>query len=262
MSAAPVVPLAATALVTLRGFVSEKGLIAALLLVLAAMGFGAVLSDASLGHEGRLEADAGWAAAELLGWVLAVAYGAALAGRPGVLGSFALARPVSAALLLGGRFLGLAAGLFLYTAAVTMVLAAWLTAGQGAAPAAVAGMGWLLLLRLLVVLAAATFFAAVARPAVAVALAAAFCFAGWFAGNLAPGASPSGLRPLSGLAEFVLPNFPGLEAPLAGLPAVWAEVAVALSGPTLYAALYAGAMVLAALAAFPSRARRPLPAAS
>lgn len=257
MSAVPIGALAPTAVVTLRGFLAERSLPAALALVLASIGLAVVLTDASLGHEGRLEADVGWAVAELLGWFLAVTHGAGLAGRPGVLGSFALARPVSAGLLLSGRFLGIAAGLFLYTGAATLVVVVWVSGWHGAAPAAVLGMGWLLLLRLVVVLAVATFFAALLRPAVAATLAAAFCFAGWFAGNLSPAPNPAALRPLSVFAKHALPNFPGLEAPLAGLPAGAPDMAATLHGATLYAALYVAAMVLAALAAFPSKARRP-----
>lgn len=249
--------LAATAAVTLRGFFGERSLLVALALFLGSIGFAGTLTDASLGHGGRLEADVGWVAAELLGWFLAVTHGAGLAARPGVFGSFALARPVSAGLLLGGRFLGIAAGLLLYAGSVTMVLVIWLSAGYGAGPAAVLGTGWLLFLRLLAVLAVATLFMAVARPAVAATLAAAFCVGGWFAGNLAPELSPPALRPLSVLAKHLLPNFPGLDIPLAGLAAGAAEAPPALYGPTLYATLYVGAMLLAALAAFPSTARRP-----
>lgn len=257
MTAAPIVPLAATAVVTLRGFLSERGVVAALALVLASIGLGVAVSDASLGPEGRLEADAGWAAAELFGWFLALTHGAALAGRPGVLGSFTFARPVPAGLLLTGRFLGIAAGLLLFTAIVTAILIGWLSGWLGAAPAAVFGTGWLLLLRLVVVLAAATFFLSLARPAVAASLAAAFCLAGWFAGNPSLDLTPSALRPLSALARFVLPNFPDLAGPLAGLPDAGAEVSAALYGPTVYAALYVAALVVGALAAFSAGHRRP-----
>ena len=159
-----VVRLAATAIVVLRGFVSERSLVASLALVVVSLGIGVALADASLGHEGRFEADIAWASAEALGWFLALTQGAGLAGYRGVLGSFALARPVPENLLLAGRFLGLAAGLFLYAAAVSAILLAWLSGWLGTAPAPVLGMGWLLWLRLLVVLAVATFLLALARP--------------------------------------------------------------------------------------------------
>ena len=253
-----VVRLAATAVVALRSFVSERSLVASLALVVVSLGIGVALADASLGHEGRFEADIAWASAEALGWFLALTQGAGLAGYRGVLGSFALARPVPANLLLAGRFLGLAAGLFLYAAAVSVILLAWLSDWSGTASVPVLGLGWLLWLRLLVVLAVATFLLALARPSVAAPLAAASCVAGWFFGSVSPAPSPLALRPLSVFATFVLPDFPALDAPLGGLPDALAAVSVLLAGPTLYAALYAAAMVAAAIAIFPRRARRLL----
>ena len=251
-----VVRLAATAIVALRGFVSERSLVASLALVVVSLGIGVALADASLDHEGRFEADLAWAFAEALGWFLALTQGAGLAGYRGVLGSFALARPVPANLLLAGRFIGLAAGLFLYAAAVGAILLAWLSGWSGAVWVPVLGMGWLLWLRLLVVLAVATFLLALARPSVAAPLAAAACIASWFFGGLSPAPSPLALRPLSVLATFVLPDFPALDAPLGGLPDAIAAVSALLAGPTLYAALYAAAMVAAATAIFPRGARR------
>ena len=252
----PIVPLAATAVVALRGFVSERSLVAALALVLLSLWFGAALADASLGHRGRLETDLAWAAAEVLGWFLALTQGAGLAGCREVLGPFTLARPVSAGLLVAGRFLGLGAGLFLYVAVLNAVLLAWLSIGYGAAWAPVLGMGWLLWLRLLVVLAVSTLLLALVRPSLAAPLAAASCVAGWFVGSFSAAAAPLVLQPLSAVATFVLPDFRALDAPLAGLPDPFLEAAVALAGPTLYAALYTAAMSAGAIAIFPWAARR------
>ena len=251
------VSLTATATVVLRGFLAERGVAAALTLVVASLGIGVALSGASLGHEGRLESDLGWAAAELVGWLLALAYGGGLAGYRGVLGSFALARPVGAGLLLCGRFFGLAAGLLAYCAAVSVVVGGWLLLSSGGMGGAPASQGWLLWLRLVVVLAVATFLLALARPMVATPLAGAFCVAGWFFGSVPAGPDPSVLRPLSALAAFVLPDFLALDAPLSGMPDGIRETGRLLSGPTLYGALYTAAMVAAGTVVFPWRARRP-----
>jgi len=248
----PIAPLTATAAVVLRGFMAERSLLAALVLLLACFGAGVLLSDASLGPGGRLESSVAWVLAEVLGWSLALTHGAGLVGRRGILGAFALARPVSAGLLLGGRFLGLAAGLLLYVAVVSAALSAWLFVAHGGAVAAVLGIGWLLWLRLLVILAVSTLFLALVRPTVAIVLAALSSLAGWLAASF-PAAGPVYLQPVTELATLVLPDLRALDAPLAGFP----EAGLMLAGPTLYAILYAAAMVAAAIALFPWRARQP-----
>lgn len=249
----PIAPLTATAEVVLRGFVAERSLPVALALVLSCFGAGVLLSDASLGAGGRFESNVAWVLAEALGWALALTHGAGLVGSRGVLGAFALARPVPAGLLLAGRFLGLAAGLLLYVAAVGAALSAWLLVAHGGATAAVFGMGWLLWLRLLVILAVSTLFLALVRPTVAVGLAALSALAGWLAASF-PAAGPVYLEPVTQLATLVLPDLRALDAPVAGFP----EAGMMLAGPTLYAALYAAAMVAAAIAIFPWRARQPV----
>lgn len=253
----PTAPLTATAAVVLRGFLAERSLLAALALVLSCFGAGVLLGDVSLDRGGRFESNLAWALAEVLGWWLALSHGAGLAGRRGVLGAFALARPVSAGLLLGGRFLGLAAGLFLYVAVVGGTLAAWLLVAPGGAVAAGLGAGWLLWLRLLVILAVSTLFLALVRPPVAIVLAALSSLAGWLAASF-PAAGPAWLEPVARLATSVLPDLRALDAPLAGVP----EAGRLLAGPTLYATLYAAAMVAAAVAVFPWRARQPAAPAS
>lgn len=253
----PIAPLTATAAVVLRGFLAERSLLAALALVLSSLGAGVLLSDASLGPAGRFESNVAWVLAEVLGWWLALTHGAGLLGNRGVLGAFGLARPVSAGLLLGGRFLGLAAGLLLYVAAVGAALSAWFLVAHGGPTAAVLGIGWLLWLRLLVILAVSTLFLALVRPAVAIVLAALSSLAGWLAASF-PAAGPVYLEPVTRLATLVLPNLRVLDEPIAG----FAEAGPMLAGPTLYATAYAAAMVAAAIAVFPSRARQPAAPAS
>lgn len=253
----PIAPLTATAAVVLRGFLTERSLLAALALVFSGLGAGVLLSDASLGPEGRIESNVAWVLAEVLGWSLALTHGAGLVGGRGVLGAFALARPVPAGLLLGGRFLGLAGGLLLYVAMVSATLSAWLLVAHGGATAAVLGIGWLLWLRLLVVLAVSTLFLALVRPTVALVLATLSSIAGWLAASF-PAAGPDYLEPVTRLATFVLPDLRALDAPMTGV----SEVELMLGGPTLYAVAYAAAMVAAAIAVFPWRARQPAAPAS
>ena len=257
----PIAPLTATAAVVLRGFLAERSLLVALALVLSCFGAGVLLGAVSLDRGGRFESNLAWVLAEVLGWSLTLTHGAGLVGRRGVLGAFALARPVSAGLLLGGRFLGLAAGLFLYVAVVSVALSAWLLIAPGGAAAAVFGAGWLLWLRLLVILAVSTLFLALVRPPVAIVLAALSSLAGWLAASF-PAAGPTWLEPVARLATFVLPDLRALDAPLAGVPENFSEAGPMLAGPTLYATLYAAAMVAAAIAVFPWRARQPAAPAS
>ena len=253
----PIAPLTATAAVVLRGFMAERSLLAALALLLSCFGAGVFLSDASLGPGGRSESNVAWVLAEVVGWSLAFTHGSGLVGRRGVLGAFALARPVSAGLLLGGRFLGLAAGLLLYVALVSGALSAWLLVAHGGTTAAVLGIGWLLWLRLLVILAVSTLFLALVRPTVAIVLAVLSSLAGWLAASF-PAAGPVYLEPVTELATLVLPDLRALDAPVTDFP----EAGLTIAGPTLYAILYAAAMVAAAITVFPWRARQPAAPAS
>lgn len=266
-------PVAATVAVTLRGFLHDRGPIAALALLVPSLLLGSALASTSVGSAARLTADFGWAAAGLFGWLLALAHGSGLADRGGVLGPSELARPLSPSLLLAGRFLGLGAGLGGYAAFSTAVLLVWLSWGHGVAPAAVVSAGWLLLLRLLVVLSLAVFFFTLARPVAAASLAAAAGGAGWFTGSLPPLGGPSLVAPLSTAARFLLPDFRALEPAFPSAFSFPSETAIALTEttgsefalfesvaalgwPTLYAALYAAGALLAALAIFPGLRRR------
>ena len=215
------------------------------------------LGDGSLAGEGRVESNLAWLVAELLGWLLALAHGAGLVGGRGVLAAFALARPVPAGLLLAGRFLGLAAGLFLYVAAVSVTLSGWLFLAHGAGVAAVLGLGWLLWLRLIVILAVSTLLLALSRPTAAAALAALISLAGWLAASFPGTTSPVALKPIRWFASLVVPDLPALDAPIAGLSGSFAAVGFELLGPTLYAVFYTAAMIAAAVTVFPWRARRP-----
>lgn len=253
----PVVQVAATAAAVLRCFLSGRSVTIVLVLVALSLGLGAVLAGASVGHEGRLDADIGWAAAGLSGWFLSLFHGAGLAGSHRVAAPLAPTGPFSAGILLTGCWLGLAGGLSLYTAGVTVIFLAWLSGWHGAPPAAVCGMAGLLLLRLLVVLAVSTCVLALARPAVAAPLATAFCLAGWLAGNLSPASDPGVLEPLARFAGFVLPDLPALQPPLGGMPGNYSEMLATLARPTIYTALYVAAMLIAALTLFTSRIRRP-----
>ncbi len=248
---------AATAAVTLRGFLRDRSLAAALLVAAAAPVLGSTLASASVGSAARFAADLGWATAGMLGWWIALAHGSGLADGGGVLRPFALSRPVSPAILLGGRFAGLALGLLLYASVATALLTAWLSARYGAPPVELAAAGWLLGLRLVVVAALATALHAGLRPAAAAVLAATVAAAGWFVPSAPASGLPPALRPLSALGRLLAPDLSALEAPAGGLPPGLGETFAALGWPTLYAALYAGGTLTVALLLFTSLARRP-----
>lgn len=254
MNTGPVAQVAAGAL---RGFLSGRSVMTAWLLVALSLGFGALLAGASVGHEGRLDADIGWAAAGLSGWFLSLAHGAGLLGGRGVPGHLAPTRSISSGVVLAARWLGLAGGLSLYTAGVTVVFLAWLSGWHGAPPAAVCGMAGLLLMRLLIVLAVSSCCSALVRPAVAAPVAAVFCLAGWLGGDLSPVSDPGVVEPLARFAGFVLPDLPALQPPLGGMSEVFSEALVALARPAIYSALYVGALLIAAPALLALRPRGP-----
>ncbi len=232
-------PAGAAARAGLVGFVRGGGLFASVGLVAAAVGAGVALTPASVDDAGRLATDLGWAAAGLLGWILALGHGSGVIGGRGVVVPAALARPVSPSLLLLGRFAGHAGGLLVYVAAATGVV------GLGANDSEVLLTGWLLGLRLLVVLSVATALFAVVRPVVAAPLAAAVSSAGWLSNRLPGPEAEAWLRPVSAVARRILPDLSRLD-PAAALP----------GDATLYAALYVSGVVLAAMAAFPAALRR------
>lgn len=256
MSAQAIRCFAATAAVTVRGFLRDRSFTAALLACAVAPVLGSALASASVGGAGRFAADLGWASAGMLGWLIALAHGSGLTDGGGVLRPFALSRPVSPPLLLAGRFAGLALGLLLYASVATALLTGWLASLYGAPPAPLAGAGWLLFLRLVVVAALATAFLAILRPAAAAVLATTVAAAGWFVPSAPAAGLPPALCPLAALGRFLVPDLSALDAPNGGLSPGFGETLAALGRPTLYAALYAGGAITIALLVFPSLARR------
>lgn len=241
--------LAAAASITLRGFLRERGVPAAALVLVGAIALGSALAGATVETEPRLARHLGGAAAGLLGWLLAIAYGSGLAGGGPALHPAALARPAPPALLFAGRFVGLAAGLALWAALATSILAAGLGA-LGADLSGAAAFGFFLALRLTLVLTLAMAGAALLPAVPAALLAAAAAIAGFLPGRPDPGNDPA----LSGAGEGIaaaafsllrslLPDFSVLEYPLS----VAAVSPPPLAGPFLYAALYAGAASTPAL---------------
>ena len=256
---------AAVAGMTFRGFFRDRSLPAALAALAAALLAGALLSGATLDGEGRLVRHAGAAAAGLLGWALALAHGSGLAGRGGALDRAALAAPVPSPVLLGGRFLGLAAGLLAWAALASALLGFGAALSGGAPEGGVAGLvgfGWFLGLRLLVVLALALLFSTLVPPAAAAILAGAAALAGFLPTSLP--AAPFGETSAGPLAyrllRLLLPDLSRLD------PAVPGEGLFPLDLPfglpfglpldlhaLLYAVLYAGAALAGALALFAGR---------
>lgn len=252
--------VAGAAAITLRGFVRERSLPAAALVLAGAIALGAVAAGTTIESEPRLARHLGSAAAGLLGWLLALAYGSGLAGRGAALHPGALARPVSPALLFAGRFVGLAGGLALWAALSALILAAGLGV-LGADPGGAAFFGWFLALRLTLVLALAVLGSALLPAAPAAILAAAAAVAGFLPNRLDPleplePAATEGMAVTAfGLVRALLPNFSVLEHPLSGAAPSPPLAFPALGGPLLYTALYAGAVLTLAVLLYPRRRR-------
>lgn len=238
----------AVAGVTCRGFMLDGAFLAGVAGVPAALAAAALLAPASLGSGARLAEDFGWGAAGLFAWLLAVGHGSGLYGRGGVVLPAVLARPVAPALLLGARYAGLLAGLAVYVGAGTLSMA--LRFGGSAESFAA---GWLLLLRVMVVLALAIAFFALTRPPLAALLTAAAAAAGWFSGRL-PGLETAGPIPmLAEAGRWILPDLARLDTARIESGRVGFD---ALVGPTVYALLYSGGILAAALAVFGVLLRR------
>ena len=249
--------LAGAAAITLRGFLRERSLAAAALVLGGAIALGAVAAGATIETEPRLARHLGSAAAGLLGWLLALAYGSGLAGRGAALHPGALARPVSPALLFAGRFVGLAGGLALWAALSALILAAGLGV-LGADPGGAAFFGWFLALRLTLVLALAVLGSALLPAAPAAILAAAAAIAGFLPNRLDP-VEPAATEGMTisafGLVRALLPNFSILEHPLSGAAPTPPLAFPTLAGPLLYTAFYAGAALTLAVFLYPRRRR-------
>ncbi len=236
-------PVASAALAGFRGLAREGGLVGSVGLVAAAVAAGMALTPASVDDGGRLAADLGWGAAGLLGWILALGHGSGVVGGGGVVAPAVLARPISPSALLFARFAGHAGGLVVHAAAATLLV------GLGSSGSGTLLTGWLLGLRLLVVLSVATALFALSRPALAAPLAAAVSSAGWLSHRL-PGPEAEGwLRPAAAVARRILPDLSRLDHPGFGQGAPPGDA-------TLYAALYVAGVLLVATAAFPAVLRR------
>ncbi len=241
---------------TVAGWRRDRGFVHAAAVLILAPGLAHLVSHASMDATGRLVMHFGWLAAGLCGWLLAIGYGSGLADRGGVCGPLAFAGPAPVGAIVLGRYLGLAAGLALLSGFAIALLLLVLGAGYGVRPAPIAGAGWLLFLRLAVVLALAMLLGSVFRHAPAALLSTAAATAGWLTGGL-EGSAPGAFASASAAGRLLLPRLPLLAPPLGGLPDDATEVARALVAPTLYALLYAGALlVIASLLAGPVLRRR------
>jgi ABC-type transport system involved in multi-copper enzyme maturation permease subunit len=225
-------------------------LLFALLLILASL----VASGLTVGHVHRIASDLGLSAMELMGTLIAVFLGASLVG--GDIERRALypvvAKPVTRAEYLLGRYLGLSATLWLNLGAMALVLSALLavdsgTAGvDGALLSAFAMMG----VQFLVVAAIAVFFSAITTPTLAAIFSLALAIAGHLSNDLRTLWRGAG----SGVGRalwYLLPNLSALSLnesviyhtpPPAG---AWL--------PCAYAVLYAAALLALAAAVFERR---------
>jgi ABC-type transport system involved in multi-copper enzyme maturation permease subunit len=235
----------------LRRKVQVNLLLFALLLVIVSL----VLSQLTIGEMHRIAADLGLTAMEAMGSLIAVFLGASL-----VAGDIerrilypVIAKPVSRAEYLLGRYLGLAATLLLNLAAMGVTLAVMLVLATGswrALDAALLSALAMLAVQFLVVAAIAVLFSAVTTTTLAAIFSLAITIAGRLSNDLrtlweGPGAK------LGEVLWYVLPNLSALslnESVIYRTPppaSAWLAV--------LYALLYAGAALALAAAVFERR---------
>lgn len=235
----------------LRRKVQVNLLLFALLLVLMSL----VLSQLTIGEMHRIASDLGLTAMEVMGSLIAVFLGASLISgdvERRVLYPV-IAKPVSRARYLVGRYLGLAATLLLNVAAMGVTLAAMLVLASGSLDAldaallsAVAMMG----VQFLVVAAIAVLFSAVTTTTLAAIFALALTIAGRLSNDLRTLWEGPG-RQAGTILWYALPNLSALslnESVVYRTPppaAAWVAV--------LYALLYAATTLAIAAAVFERR---------
>jgi ABC-type transport system involved in multi-copper enzyme maturation permease subunit len=245
----------ALAAVTVQEAVRRKVQVNLLLFALLLVIVSLVLSQLTIGEMHRIAADLGLTAMEAMGSLIAVFLGASL-----VAGDIerrilypVIAKPLSRAEYLLGRYLGLAATLLLNLAAMGVTLAVMLVLASGswrALDAALLSALAMMAVQFLVVAAIAVLFSAVTTTTLAAIFALALTIAGRLSNDLrtlweGPGAK------LGQVLWYVLPNLSALslnEAVIYHAPppaSAWLAV--------VYALLYAGAALALAAAVFERR---------
>jgi Cu-processing system permease protein len=226
-------------------------LLFALLLIFASL----MASSLTVGDMHRIASDLGLAAMELMGTLIAVFLGASL-----VAGDVerrvlypVVAKPVRRVEYLLGRYLGLAAALWLNLGAMAATLAALLVLdARSLAPldAALASAYVMMGVQFLVVGAVAVLFSAVTTPTLAAIFALSITLAGHMSNDLRTLWQGAG-SPIGRALWYLLPNLSALSLNEAVIyrtpPATGAWLAC------LYALAYAGALLALASAAFERR---------
>jgi ABC-type transport system involved in multi-copper enzyme maturation permease subunit len=235
----------------LRRKVQVNLLLFAILLVVASL----VLSELTIGEMRRIAADLGLTAMEAMGSLIAVFLGASLVSgdvERRVLYPV-VAKPVSRAEYLVGRYLGLVATLLLNLAAMGAALAVMLVVAGGfpgaldlAFLAALAMMG----AQFLVVAAVAVFFSAVTTTTLAAIFALALTLAGRLSNDLRTLWTGPGEQ-LGKALWYLLPNLSALSLNESVVYRTPPPAAAWLAVP--YALLYAGATIALAAAIFERR---------
>ena len=235
----------------LRRKVQVNLLLFAILLVLASL----VLSELTIGEMRRIAADLGLTAMEAMGSLIAIFLGASLVSgdvERRVLYPV-VAKPLSRAQYLLGRYLGLAATLLLNLAAMGVALALMLVlAGGSLATLDLALLGAIAMMgvQFLVVAAIAVLFSAITTTTLAAIFALALTLAGRLSNDLRTLWSGPGARFGTAL-WYVLPNLSALSLNESVIYRTPPPASAWLAVP--YALLYAGAAIALAAAVFERR---------
>jgi ABC-type transport system involved in multi-copper enzyme maturation permease subunit len=228
----------------------------ALLLILGSL----TISRLTLGEQYRIIANIGTSATQVFGTLIAVFLGVGIVSReidrrtcyP------VLARPVSRAGFLAGKYLGLLATLVLnvalMAAATALMLLVYRGGSHSVGVAFIAAFG-LMTLQLAIVAALAVLFSTFSSPTLSSICALAIVGAGWLFGEVRVfwlQAHDVGMKWMVQVLDFVLPNMGLLdlkEAVTYGDPVTLASVA----GRSLYGACYAATLVALAALTFSRR---------
>jgi ABC-type transport system involved in multi-copper enzyme maturation permease subunit len=241
---------------TLRETIRERVLYNLVFFAIVMTLSGLLLSELSIRQEGKIIKDAGLAAMEVFGTLIAIFIGVGLVAKEIERRSLypLLAKPLSRDEFFLGKFLGLVSTLAVNLAVMTAGLYATLLATRQPLDPGLLAAIWLIGVGLALVVAIALLFSAVAS--VSVAAIATFCLvlAGRYSDvlrNLSQ-VAPDAPRGLVQTLYYAVPNFRNFDIKdrmAYGLPVPWEHVGLA----TLYGALYIALALVVGCALFRRR---------
>jgi ABC-type transport system involved in multi-copper enzyme maturation permease subunit len=251
--------IAAVAWVAVREALRQKLAVNLLVFAVALLAASIAISSLTFGEQYRIIVDLGLSAMEIFGTLIAVFLGAGLVAREVERKTLypVLAKPVSRAQYVAGRYLGLVTtstlNLLVMAAVFATVLAIYLRGVSFVRDTPFLGVVASLGLQFAMVAAIATFFSCFSTPTLAAIFTLSLVVAGHLSSDLvrywSRSGAPSGI--LGKLAYLVVPNLEALNFKEA---MAYKEPLPAFAGTSFaYGALYAAAVLLLAIAVFARR---------